>query len=56
VETQSEATASSTPDEEHPRRTKPRRRRGGAASSEPLQMVETQGGSEPAHEDGAPTP
>ena len=56
VETQPGDATIAAPDQDLPRRTKPRRRRGGAASAEPLQMVETQGGGEPAQEDGAPTP
>ena len=56
VETQVAAQAAS-PDEDLPRRTKPRRRRGGPVASEPLQMVETQGGDAQASGgDGTATP
>ena len=53
VETQSEAPAASVEDE-LPRRTKPRRRRGGTAANEPLQLVETEGPTEPAPPDSPP--
>ncbi|HSN21915.1 MAG TPA: hypothetical protein VLS49_14635 [Usitatibacter sp.] len=46
VETQVEAAALASEEEELPRRSRPRRRRGGApAESEPLQLVETRPGS-----------
>src|SRR5262249_10529082 len=41
-------------EDEAPRRTKPRRRRGAVAENEPLQLVETQGSSEPPAD--TPTP
>ncbi len=53
VETQSAAPAPSL-DDELPQRTKPRRRRGGNVDNEPLQLVETQGPTEPAPPDSPP--
>lgn len=52
VETRSEAVAPAMVEDDFPRRTKPRRRRGGEVANEPLQLVETQPGSETA----PPTP
>jgi ribonuclease E len=54
VETQVEAPSAPPAEDDLPRRTKPRRRRSQAAVEEPLQIVETQPGSQP--KDGAPTP
>jgi len=55
VETQAPTMSAPPVDDELPRRTKPRRRRGGATQEEPLQMVETQPGSD-SHADGTPAP
>jgi len=54
VETQGEAAIVPPADDELPRRTKPRRRRAQAVANEPLQIVETQPGSQT--QDSAPTP
>jgi len=53
VETQVPVTSAPPVEDELPRRTKPRRRRGGATQDEPLQMVETQPGTD-SHADGTP--
>ena len=53
VETQGDAVAPPPVEDELPRRTKPRRRRSQAAVNEPLQIVETQPGTQ---QDNAPTP
>src|SRR5205085_8010123 len=52
VETQVPVTSAPPVEDELPRRTKPRRRRGGAQQDEPLQLVETQPGTE-SHADGS---
>jgi len=54
VETQGEAAIVPPADDDLPRRTKPRRRRAQAVESEPLQIVETQPGSQSP--DSASTP
>jgi ribonuclease E len=53
VETQAESFSDPPAEDDLPRRTRPRRRRSHAAVEEPLQIVETQPGSQ---QDGAPTP